>query len=314
MIAANTLPGKQLILPNIRLDDIALVKNSSDRESIGTVFSRVWEKVADWFCGTDRTEAKKCVFDLLSPTTSDAVKIKSFETLKNLSGAGYQDRFLQTESSEKKTYSLNFETGHECDKFILELEVIKFDKDTALEKLHEDRTGEDLPNQLKKDIARSDYLVAGKPLSKGTTEERLAQFHHELDALNCTPGEKKSIIEVCNQSSIAMLITSTPGVVANCSCGDSTNVSFQISREDGKIHVQAQYSKDISAASSNEELFDMFVSSVKKFPHEKKSIQTNAKISIDAEGKFDIISCNTLANDTVQNFSAVAPEEQSKKR
>jgi hypothetical protein len=308
MILPPTLSINQLFSSNISSSDIDVVKKSEDREAIGNFVNRLFDKVADWFCGTNRVEAKKYIFDLFSPAISDAVKIESFEALKNLAGAGYQDRFIQTNDSDKKTYSLNFGTGEDSGKFSLELEFIKCDKDLALKELRSDRSKEKLQEQLEKDIKRSDYSVAGKPLSKGTLAERLAQFHQELNALNCTPGEAKSIIEVCNQSSIAMLmLASTPQgeTAANCPCGDGTIVSFQISREDGKIHVQAQYSKDISAASTREQLENQ-ISMVNEVPAFKKSIEANINISIDTDGKFDIISFNSLANNTAREFGKSA--------
>lgn len=303
--ATANLSANQIFFSHISSADISAMEKSSDREAIGNVVIRIWDKVADWFCGTTRVETKKYIFDLISPTTSDAVKIKSFEALKNLAGADYKELFVKETQLDKEIYSLDFATGNESDNFTLEREFIKCDKDRALKELRSDRTGENLADQLRKDITRSDYIIAGKSLPKGTTAESLlAQFHQELDALNCTPEERKSIIEVCNQSSTAMLmLASTPPneVAANCPCGDGTIVSFQISRQDGMIHVHSRYSKDISAASTLELLQEQ-ISMVNDIPEFKKSIEANISIAIDAEGKFDIISFDSLANNTARDF------------
>lgn len=104
------------------------IKSASDKEKIGSVASRIWDKIADWFCGTDRTEAKKCLFDLYSEKTSILEKVQSFNRLRDLAGSGYQDRFStefkrvdspEDEAGDYTRYSLN-PTDVEGDEIIFE--------------------------------------------------------------------------------------------------------------------------------------------------------------------------------------------------
>lgn len=84
---------------SLATQDVQNVRQATDRNHIGSIFSRAWDKVADWFCNTNRTEAKKCLFDLYSETTPHHQKVESFLALKGMAGAEYQSRF-QIEENE----------------------------------------------------------------------------------------------------------------------------------------------------------------------------------------------------------------------
>ena len=89
----------QFNLAAVQASDIHHISSSSDKQHIGSVFSRVWDAVADWFCSTNWQEAKKCLFDLYSDSATDIEKMESFEKLKTLAGVGYKDLF-QVEDNE----------------------------------------------------------------------------------------------------------------------------------------------------------------------------------------------------------------------
>ncbi len=42
------------------------IKNSADRDPIGTIVARLWKRIVDCLCSTKRTEANKLLFDLFS--------------------------------------------------------------------------------------------------------------------------------------------------------------------------------------------------------------------------------------------------------
>ena len=73
--------------------DIEIIKNANDREHIDSRCNRIWEKIVDWFCGTNRAEAKKLLFDILSKGKDDQKKESSFNRLRQLASPAYQDNF-----------------------------------------------------------------------------------------------------------------------------------------------------------------------------------------------------------------------------
>lgn len=88
--------------------DVDLVKSASDREHIGTVFDRVWDKIKDWFNTTHIQESKKCLFDLYSPSSTDEKKLGSYFRLKELAGHAYKDRFIEQAVGDNLTFKINF--------------------------------------------------------------------------------------------------------------------------------------------------------------------------------------------------------------
>lgn len=125
-------------------DHILSVQNAVDREHIGTLVDRIWTKISDWFCGTNRTEAKKLLFDLFSPMTDDDTKFESFHRLKGLVSPVYQDKFLETSVPGEYRVNLSLDLGIEStsinfsvDKFLCTLN--KWKKEGVLEVLEEDR-------------------------------------------------------------------------------------------------------------------------------------------------------------------------------
>lgn len=79
--------------PVITASGIETVQKAEDRDKIGNIFTRAWDAVADWFCDTDRAEAKKCLFDLYNDSATAEQKISSFYRLNDLVGMEYKDRF-----------------------------------------------------------------------------------------------------------------------------------------------------------------------------------------------------------------------------
>lgn len=127
---------------NISSGDIQSVKDAADRENIGSRFDRLWDKVADWVCGTNREEAKKCLHDLLSPDLPASEKVKSFEMLKELAGGGYHDRFLSEPGAtdlkgpvpkEVQIYSIQLDAGEEDGGIQFEVRTEVTDKSKALD-------------------------------------------------------------------------------------------------------------------------------------------------------------------------------------
>lgn len=104
--------------------DIEKIKGGNGRENISDLVGKVWGKIVDWFYGTNREEAKACLFKLYSPTTTHSEKMDSFNRLKNLAADAYKDRFQIHEYHGKSVYTIYFsESGIENFSFAQEKSV-----------------------------------------------------------------------------------------------------------------------------------------------------------------------------------------------
>ncbi len=186
----NALSAHTFNPTTVSSQELGTIKNASSRDKIGSIVSRVLDKVSDWFCGTQRAEVKKHIFDMYSPTSTDQVKITGFLALQALAGEGYKDRFQSSRENGQERYALQLESAMPEDCFCLSREIIYCDKGRVLTELRANRDDEHLQPQLEKDIGRGSYLVNGSAL-EGSKEARLAQLEHALDAMHCTPQEKK---------------------------------------------------------------------------------------------------------------------------
>lgn len=95
-------------VPSISASDIKTIQGATDRDGIGSGLSRIWDKVCDWFCSTNRAEAKQCLFDLYADPASTTAKDKldSFLRLRDLVGEDYKDRFQLEEDDDGFTFKL----------------------------------------------------------------------------------------------------------------------------------------------------------------------------------------------------------------
>lgn len=76
--------------PSIELNDLLSVQGATNRDEA----VRLWDSVTDWFCGTNKAEAIRLLFDISSGSTSNSTKVNSFYALKELAGDGYKNRFM----------------------------------------------------------------------------------------------------------------------------------------------------------------------------------------------------------------------------
>ncbi|WP_028604516.1 hypothetical protein [Ottowia thiooxydans] len=105
------------------------VKIAQDRVSIGSTFSRAWDAIKDFFSTPYRAEAKRCLFDLYSQSTSDQEKLVSFERLKELSGDGHAHCFdtgisylPKRDGGFFKVYDLKINFGENLEAFAFHME------------------------------------------------------------------------------------------------------------------------------------------------------------------------------------------------
>lgn len=283
--------------------DLGTIKNASSRDKIGNIVSRVLDRMADWFCGTQRAEVKKHLFDMYSPTSTDQVKISGFLALQELAGEGYKDRFQSSRENGQERYTLQLDSAAPEDSFSLSREIIHCDKGRVLMELRANRADEHLQPQLEKDIGRGSYLVNGVAL-EGSKEARLTQLEHELKAMNCTPQERKAIVELSNQSIFGIIMEASlpldsagraTGVLGLCPSPGDSKVEFHIRREEGVIRVHALSYKDIATMEDEDERNSM-LETVRNSPDLQKSSEITIDVAISAQGHMNITALDFLAN------------------
>ncbi|MGL9735826.1 MAG: hypothetical protein ACR5LF_10065 [Symbiopectobacterium sp.] len=83
------------------MNEIKEIKNAKNQSEI----KRLWDRIADWFCGTDKENAKKALFELinylnLSINNDNAnIRIDAFNQLKAMASPAFKDAFTYTEPS-----------------------------------------------------------------------------------------------------------------------------------------------------------------------------------------------------------------------
>jgi len=68
------------------------ISRLSDAETRAHQISSLWDRVKDWFCGTKRVEAKKCIYEMFH-NPSDANRMKAFIKLRKLAPDTFKDKF-----------------------------------------------------------------------------------------------------------------------------------------------------------------------------------------------------------------------------
>ncbi|WP_158533954.1 hypothetical protein [Candidatus Williamhamiltonella defendens] len=96
------------------------IKSSSKEEATRI---EIWEKIKDWFCGTNTIEALGKLYDLThhndkSDTESAFKKVSAFYQLKKMACPGHQDKFwADIADNEDGTYTFSFSIEDVIDEF-----------------------------------------------------------------------------------------------------------------------------------------------------------------------------------------------------
>jgi len=290
----------------LNASSVADVRNASDRDHIGSLASRIWDKVADFFCGTVREEAKKCLFDLYAPTTPDAQKIELFFKLRGLAGEGFQERFEHRVEDGRETYALLLDGQEHGAGVLLTRTAIGCDWDKIEAALRSDRSHEDLEKQLRLDIVRAGYEVAGQPVPDDDTlaleprqDLRLQLLDAELAKLACTPEEVEAVHALAHQATFALIMQSTLVAAASgnapmCPSSARQQTDYRIQRENAQLQLVALCRQDV-ATEPNEELRLDKMESVREMEHLYQSLEIRVALAIDARGQARISSLDYLA-------------------
>lgn len=271
------------INPHISAGDLESIKGASDRDHVGNPATRLWDKIVDWFCGTDRVTAKKLAFDLFSPGVTDHNKVKAFEQLRELAGANYQDNFKVYDSSHYRSYSVL--------DFKLEFDVRSPDEDRVEANLKDDimMEGVKIPEQqgiqFQKDFNRR--------------QERTFTFDSKpIEGMNFfdqfSPQERATIFAVCHQGLFPLLSD------AVMCMSNNQEMQFDISKpgqDDLRIHAYME--KDIATDIERPD-YEQLQQQVTEYDGVKKSLKIEAVIDVWRGGReVDLVSAEVLSQNNV---------------
>lgn len=279
----------------IGASELSAIQQAPDRDHIGSLASRIWDKVIDFFCNDRREEAKKCLFDLYAPSTPDAQKIELFTRLRELSAPAYQDRFQYKLEDGRETYALLLDQHDPDAGVMLTRTAIGCDWHKIEAVLHSDRSYEGLEKQLRQDIVRAGYEVAGQPVPDDDTlplgprqDLRLQLLDAELAKLACTPEEVEAVHALAHQATFALIMQSTlakdPVFAAMCPSSAQQYTAYGIQRENGALRLHAHCRHDV-AAESDEELRSEKLQLIREVDNFYRSLEIRTDIAIDSQGQ-----------------------------
>ncbi|WP_440866856.1 hypothetical protein [Symbiopectobacterium purcellii] len=207
MTTAFNISGS-LFSRTITFNEIEEIKNNKKPNKIKTL----WDKIADWFCGTDKENAKKNLFKLMN---SDNVnkKIEAFNQLKSMVSPAFKEFFTYTievdDTSDTNDTSFSFvlSIGELISTEKLSTQGKTIEMDDKITKFTErcDNECDIKLGQLKLDIPRSSvFLLNGSKEPERITLENID--HHLVNKIS--EEQKKSLnvalsqtgmIDICDQ-------------------------------------------------------------------------------------------------------------------
>ncbi|MCL1126454.1 hypothetical protein [Shewanella surugensis] len=118
--------------------------------------SSTWGKIIDWFCGANKEEAKKLLFDVYNNQLSTNQRISSFSNLRDLASAAYKRNFDIEITHEGIKLSIDNDLLKETlqpqanDEGLINIINLKYGNDSTQERI----------NVFKQDIPRADYTIS----------------------------------------------------------------------------------------------------------------------------------------------------------
>lgn len=106
MTTAFNISGS-LFSRSITLNEIEDIKNAKTPSEIKSL----WGKIADWFCGTNKENAKKVLFELINNDDPD-IKIDAFNQLRAMVSPAFKDAFTYTTTAmSDNSFNVNLSIG-----------------------------------------------------------------------------------------------------------------------------------------------------------------------------------------------------------
>lgn len=92
--------------PSIERGELFNVQRAASRNEAVDL----WDNITDWFCGTQKAEAKRLLFDICSTETASLDRVHSFYDLRVLAADEYKSHFYVTrEGSDQLVYTVDID-------------------------------------------------------------------------------------------------------------------------------------------------------------------------------------------------------------
>lgn len=273
----------------ISIHEIEEIKNAKDPNEIKSL----WDKIADWFCGTNKENAKLALFELINNEDAD-IKIKAFNQLKSMASPAFKDAFTYTTTEINDTsFTVNLSIGalFSTGEISTAGETINLSDHikTFTERCFSQGEDTNYFTQLKKDIPRS------KIYFYNTNDEKTQFKIEDLSTIENTISEKQKkslnvalsqigsidIIQQINACSKEMLIVGSP----------SGKTSFSLD-EKGNIFVEIDLFQNLDAY--HHSVYQEY------FPDSKyPCLHAKARVNIASNGNCDIVE-TTLSHPGIE--------------
>lgn len=261
----------------ISFNEIEGIKNAKDPNEIKSL----WGKIADWFCGTDKENAKLALFELINNDDAN-IKIKAFNQLKSMASPAFKDAFTYTTTEINDT---SFTVNLSIAALLSTGEIVTTGKTVSLNEHITTFTPEYFKErninlgQVKKDIPRSEmYFCHDANNHERIREDMLPGIVEKL-----SEEQTKSLNVALSQIGIIDIKNQINQHKREMSIlGDPNKKLFLSFSEQGEITVEAHIFNNIDDATYRvyKEIFPE-----SQYP----SLYTKARINIDKEGHCNII-------------------------
>lgn len=275
MTTAITVSGTRFSR-TLNTSEIENIKNAKDPLEIKSI----WSKIADWFCGTHKENAKKALFELINNDDAN-IKIHAFNQLKSMASPAFKDIFTYTTTAiSENSFTVNLSIAALYSTGEISTEGKAIDLSEYITTFSKESFSEEDINlaQLKKDIPRSEiYFSHGTINNERFTEKRLSEIVDKI-----SEEQKKSLNVALSQIGII-------------------DIKNQINQHAKEMSILGDPEKKLFLFLDNEEncavevhIFNSFDADThrvyQEFCPESKypSLYAKARINIDRDGRCDI--------------------------
>ncbi|MCL1126602.1 hypothetical protein, partial [Shewanella surugensis] len=139
---------------SISTSDIQDIKTAKSIDDVNST----WGKIADWFCGTNKEEAKQNLFIFMSRSESPENKIEAFNTLKSLVSPSFSEQnFIETYTGNIKEIKIQTIDLEEI--FSFKIDILSYNDCTKVTERINKIDNKAITGQFLKDTNRADYFL-----------------------------------------------------------------------------------------------------------------------------------------------------------
>lgn len=274
------------------------IRRAQKPDTLAARLDRIWDKITDWFLGTNYTEAKRHLRVLYDADASPEAKAESFFRLKSLAAPAYQDRF--SVAVEPFGYALRIDYGGRLDPY--EFSIRLCDPDALAAALNEHTSKaitdpaarETYEKALLADIPPSRYSLRTDRIRFTDDEPRLVTFREAIANVPGNLNQMTAATAIASQKFFAYLIESSSAVVdprkfMHIGGEGQTTYNFYSDRKGGVVmHARsaAQWQSDIKSPEAMKQIEAL----AGQRPAMLLDPVYDARIVIDSDGRVSVLS------------------------